>query len=142
MTQNEKENKFSEILKEHKDQIYRICWGFTREKSDIDDLFQEVMLKTWKGLDGFEGRSSISTWLYRVTVNTCLLWKKKKKYVEEINDSTFTKSDFSTASQEDTIIKNERILKLRAAIQQLNNVEKTIALLILEEVSYEEIAKI
>jgi len=142
MNKSEKEKQFLAILENHKDQIYRICWGFTKEKSDVEDLFQEVMLKTWKGLEGFEGRSSISTWLYRVTVNTCLLWKKKNKPSIELTDSNQEKSGFTASSQEDLLIQNERILKLRQAIQQLNKVDKTIALLILEEMSYDEISEI
>ncbi len=142
MNKSDKENRFLTILENHKDQVYRICWGFTKEKSDVEDLYQEVMLKTWKGLDGFEGRSSISTWLYRVTVNTCLLWKKKNKHSIELNEKHQHKPEFISGSQEDLLIQNEKILKLKSAIQRLNKMDKTIALLILEEMSYEEISKI
>ncbi len=66
-----------ELLANHKNQIYRICWGFSKQTQEVEDLFQEVILRLWTGIEGFRGNSSLSTWVYRITVNTCLYWKEK-----------------------------------------------------------------
>ena len=118
-----------------------MCWGFAKQQQEVDDLFQEVMIRLWKGLEKFEGRAQLSTWIYRITVNTCLYFKEKnKKVIWQPIDYKSDRSDFSNT--ETTIIQNERLQALRAAIQQLSKADKTIALLLLEELSYKEIAEV
>ena len=74
---NNKENLFIDILNENKDRIYRLCMGYLIDKQEVDDLFQDVMINIWRGLDSFRGEAQISTWIYRIAVNTSLIYNKK-----------------------------------------------------------------
>jgi len=135
----QKQKIFLQILEKHSNRIQRICWGFSSIHEDVEDIYQNVLLNIWRGLNKFEGRSEIATWIHRICINSCLLWKRKEKRLKEktpLNESTFG------LSVEEQFIKNEKILALHAAIQTLNKMDKSIALLILEECSYKEIADI
>lgn len=140
MTDAEKEKKFLELMTSYKNQIYRVCWGFSKNPQDIEDLFQETILNVWKGIDGFQGKSSPATWIYRITVNTCILWKKKITPLEDMETNTLV--DSPTQDTEFEVEQNPRILQLRAAIQQLKKVDRSLILLVLEGFSYKEIAEI
>lgn len=139
MTQQQKEKIFLQVLEKHSDRIQRICWGFSSKHQDVEDIYQNVLLNIWRGLSKFEGRSEIATWIHRICINSCLLWKRKeKKLTEEVllNENNFG------LSAEEQFIKNEKIVALHTAIQTLNKMDKSIALLILEECSYKEIADV
>jgi len=143
MNQKQKEILFTEVLEHHKNQIFRICWGFATQQSDAEDLLQEVLINIWRGIEKFEGKSSLNTWVYKVAVNTCLLFQRsaKRKIKLQFHDNE-TQYEIAETSIESSIINNERIHKLMEAIKTLNKTDKTIALLLLEEMSYGEIAKI
>jgi len=143
MNQKQKEILFTEVLDHHKNQIFRICWGFAAQQSDAEDLLQEVLINIWRGIGKFEGKSSLNTWVYKVAVNTCLMFQRnaKRKIKLQFQDSE-TQYEIAETSIENSIINNERIHKLMEAIKTLNKTDKTIALLLLEEMSYGEIAKI
>ncbi len=136
----DKDNIFQGLLKDHKRQVYRVCWGFTTNPHDVEDLFQETMINIWRGLDGFQGASSHSTWIYRITVNTCILWKKK----DAKNVKTDAKAELvdQSASIDNKYEVNEQIQSLKTAIQSLKKIDKSIMLLLLEECSYNDIAEI
>jgi len=74
-----KEQEFKQIYEQSKDKIYRLCLGFMGNKTDADDLFQEVLIKIWKNLKTFRNDSNINTWIYRITTNTALLTLNRKK---------------------------------------------------------------
>lgn len=137
----EKEKQFIQLLENHREQVYRMCWGFANQAAEVDDLFQEVMIRLWKGLEKFEGRSALSTWIYRITVNTCLYWKEKNKKSQWLPIEE-QRNIGTSQNRETQIIKNEKLEALRSAIRQLNKADKTIALLLLEELSYKEIAEV
>ena len=67
-----KETDFSRIVREHKSTIYTVCYMFSKDKQEVDDLFQEVLVKLWQGYDSFQGKSDLRTWIYRVSLNTCI----------------------------------------------------------------------
>ena len=76
---NTKEQRFSKLVKEHEQTIYAVCHMFSRDADDVDDLHQEILLRLWQGYDGFEGRSDIKTWIYRVALNYCINFSNKRK---------------------------------------------------------------
>jgi len=139
LTRQQKEKIFLSILEKHDDRIKRICWGFSITNEDSDDIYQNVLLNIWRGLEKFEGRAEIATWIHRICINSCLLWKRKEKKVLE--KSAMSESTLGL-SVEDEYIKNEKIKALHVAIQTLNKMDKSIALLILEECTYKEIADV
>ena len=129
---------FNELIKENRLLILKVCSMFYRDEASQKDLFQDICINIWKGLPGFKQKAEISTWLYRVALNTALSQRKKHlrnplHYADEIGDT------------EEHLIpdpKDEKVKALYAAIAMLRPVEKAIILLYLEEKSYNEIAAI
>ena len=76
---NSNEQKFATLVKENKSTIYTMCYMFSNDEDEVADLFQEVLIRLWKGIDSFDGRSDIKTWIYRVALNTCGTIDKKKQ---------------------------------------------------------------
>lgn len=140
MTSAEKETLFIKVLENHKNQIYRVCWGFSTNPADVEDLFQEVMLNLWKGIEGYKGIAQLSTWIYRITVNTCILWKKRQSKNQKL--TAHYEKEFPEVGEIAEVTQNEQIVALKKAIQQLKKMDRTLILLILEECSYKEIAEI
>jgi RNA polymerase sigma-70 factor (ECF subfamily) len=136
-----KEQLFNNIYADNKDKIYRICCFYIQDDEDRKDLYQEILTNIWRGLDRFEGRSKISTWIYRIAVNTSMAYFKKQN--REINKKEIVDQEIK---QESTIQSNENeqetIKSLHQAISNLNKMEKAIVSLMLEEVSQKEIAHI
>ena len=131
-----KETDFSRIVREHKSTIYTVCYMFSKDKQEVDDLFQEVLVKLWQGYDSFQGKSDLRTWIYRVSLNTCISIdrKKKRRKTQPLLEGVdlFDKND---ADNRQTDLLHERIGRLQAF-------DRAIVLLWLENLSYEEIAQI
>lgn len=127
------ENEFMFIVQKYKATIYTVCYMFSSNEAEIDDLFQEIMINIWKGLASFEGKSDIKTWIYRVALNTCITQDKKKKRQKteslSMNISPFIDSD----------IDSKQVQALNHRISRLNPFDRAIVLLWLENMSYEEI---
>ena len=84
MCKNEKymdslEIDFARIVREHKGTIYTVCYMFSKDEEEVADLFQEILINLWKGFASFRGDSSARTWIYRVSLNTCISADRKKK---------------------------------------------------------------
>ena len=75
----DKEIEFSRLVKEHKDTIYTVCYMFSQDKDEVNDLFQDVLINLWKGYGSFRGESKLDTWIWRVSLNTCISADRKKK---------------------------------------------------------------
>ncbi|MBQ3354398.1 MAG: sigma-70 family RNA polymerase sigma factor [Bacteroidales bacterium] len=71
---NDKEHQFELLVREHKRTIYTVCYMFSHNKTEVDDLFQEVLIRLWNGFDHYEGRSSARTWVYRVALTSIESW--------------------------------------------------------------------
>ena len=76
---NDKEHQFELLVRQHKRTIYTVCYMFSRNKTEIDDLFQEILIRLWTGFDSYEGRSTAQTWIYRVALNTAINQDKKER---------------------------------------------------------------
>lgn len=137
---SEKEKLFHKILLENKDLVYRICWGFTSRKENIDDLFQEVFINVWKGLSSFREESRLTTWLHKITINTCLLWRREERKRNQLKLDELAEVVTELKLDEDKV--SPLILELRKTIQQLNAIDKSLILLLLEGYTYKEIAEI
>ena len=130
------ENAFEQVVKQHKSTIYTVCLMFSKDSDEVNDLFQEVLINLWKGFGGFEGRSDISTWIWRVSFNTCISSERKKKKHSTI-PLTMEINLF-----EDTDEDTRQVQMLYKRIHQLKPFDRAIVLLWLENMSYEEIAAI
>jgi len=136
-----REDYFKEIITQHKDKIYRICFAYLYEKELVDDLYQEVLINVWNGLKNFKGNSKLTTWLYRVTLNTTITFNRTtKKHLSlfnvELPDTFEEDLDTERQSQEN------RVNKLMQCVQKLKKDERLLISLVLEELSYKEIADI
>ena len=76
---NTLQTEFAQIVKENKSTIYTVCYMFSKDTDEVNDLFQEVLVNLWKGMSSFKGRSDIRTWIYRIALNTCISMDRKKK---------------------------------------------------------------
>ena len=75
---NVSEKEFARIVREHKTTIYTVCYMFSKDKEEVEDLFQEVLIAMWRGFDSFRGESALRSWIYRISLNTCISADRKK----------------------------------------------------------------
>ena len=134
-----KELKFSKLIEENQGIIHKICNIYTDDKFSHDDLFQEIVLQLWRSFDSFKGHSKFSTWMYRVSLNTAIVLIRKK--TKTIVTSSFEAQVLNIKTDEIDTITEERLQLLYAAIKKLNNVERALILMYLEDISYKEIAE-
>ena len=130
------ETAFAQMVREHKSTIYMVCFMFSKDSDEVNDLFQEVLINLWKGFESFEGKSKIDTWIWRVSFNTCITQERKKKRTSSIPLSM--EIDLFNDKDEDT----RQVQMLYDRIHQLKPFDRAIVLLWLENMSYEEIAAI
>ena len=81
---DKKEQTFAQMIKEQKSTIYTVCYMFSKDQDEVNDLFQETLVNLWRGFDGFEGRSDVKTWVYRVALNTCITLDRHRRRRPEI----------------------------------------------------------
>ena len=134
---NDKKHQFELLVREHKRTIYTVCYMFSHDKAEIDDLFQEILIRLWNGFDHYEGRSSARTWLYRVALNTAINQDKKQRRRIETVPLTVDMDPFEADNP-----KTEQVRKLHDLISQLELIDRSLVLLWLEGISYDEIGAI
>lgn len=131
---NEKE--FASLIKEHSRIINKVCYFYATDKMPFDDLQQEVYVNIWLGLNQFRGESKISTWIYRVAVNSALMALRSSGRRIETVATDFSRLDASTEPDD---VQRENLQALQALISRLEDIEKAIILMWLDEYSYDEI---
>jgi len=130
------EQQFAETVRQHKSTIYTVCYMFSNDEDEVADLFEEVLINLWKGFSSFEGRSDLRTWVYRLSLNTCISAdrkKRKKKTIPLSMDINLFEDDDSDTRQ---------VQMLRRRIMRLAPFDRAIVLLWLENMSYEEIGQV
>ncbi len=133
---------FTSIYRENRDRVFRLCCAYLPDADDREDLMQTIFLNVWKNLDSFEGRSKMSTWIYRVAVNTALLYINR----ENRRRSLLTTPEIENLPapqhrQPDVALKDrEDVRALYAAINRLPELDRLIITMTLDELSYEQIA--
>ena len=133
---NPKEQQFAQVVKDNRSTIYSVCYMFSNDADEVADLFQEVLVKLWNGYDSFQGKSDIKTWIYRVTLNTCITIDRKKRRRNRAMLSMDV--DYFDSQEQETA--QVRILHERIA--RLQPLDRAIILLWLEQISYGEIGEI
>ena len=132
----QQEELFSRLVREHKSTIYTVCYMFSQDADEVNDLFQEVLINLWKGFDSFEGRSDIRTWIYRVSLNTCISQDRKKKRRSNVE------LDMNVNLFKDNDEDSKQIRMLYRRINKLKPFDRAIVLLWLENMSYDEIGAV
>ncbi len=134
-----KEKTFSELVNQNQRIVHKVCRIYTDEQEAHNDLFQEIVLQLWRSFDSFKGDSKFSTWMYRVGLNTAITYIRKKSKTS----ATYSLEDHhhKIQNQEDDEEQQEKLDLLYTAIKYLNDVERALVLLYLEDMSYKEISE-
>jgi len=132
------EQQFVDQLEKNQNIVHKICRLYTNDQDSHNDLFQEITIQLWKAYPNFRGDAKFSTWMYRVALNTAItLYRKSKKRVKTQDyDSVMFKIE---SSEYDNTIE-EQLKLMYAAVKQLNDIEKALVFLYLEDKSYSEIS--
>ena len=141
----DKKDFFRSIVSEHQDRIYRLCWSYAQNREDRKDLFQAILIKIWNGLSSLQNRSTVSTWIFRLSVNTSIDYlrrNKKHKTISTDMDIADANVIDRTNDIEGNLILSENIKILHKFIGQLSFIDRTLIYLYLEDLKYREIAEI
>ena len=128
---------FARTVREHKGTIYTVCYMFSKDEEEVADLFQDILVNLWKGFAKFRGESSVRTWIYRVSLNTCISAERKKKRKGET-----VPLDMDINLFDDSVEDLKQIRMLQNRISRLGPFDRAIVLLWLENLSYDEIGAI
>lgn len=128
---------FARIVREHRGTIYTVCYMFSKDEDEVADLFQDILVNLWKGFEKFRWESNLRTWIYRVSLNTCISADRKKKRRGETVPLDMSINLFDETAED---IKQVRMLQNR--ISRLGPFDRAIILLWLENLSYDEIGDI
>ena len=133
---NDLESKFAQTIKQNKSTIYTVCYMFSKDADEVNDLFQEAVINLWRGFEGFESRSNVKTWIYRVALNTCISIDRKKRRTsnEPLSMDINLFEDHDEGSRQ--------VAMLHERISCLQPFDRAIVLLWLENLSYEEIGQV
>lgn len=131
------ELKFTQTIREHKGTIYTVCYMFSNNPQEVADLFQEILINLWKGFPKFRGDSNVRTWIYRVSLNTCISSERKKSRNKDILPLKMDINLFDDSDED-----SKQVQMLRARISKLGPFDRAIVLLWLENLSYDEIGAI
>lgn len=130
------EKEFTTMVHEYKDTIYMVCYMFSKDNAEVEDLYQEILINLWCSFPKFEQRSSVKTWIWRISLNTCISIDRKKRRRSslplEMDIDLYNDSDHDT----------KQIKMLHERINRLGPFDRAIILLWLENMSYEEIGAI
>lgn len=140
MQKQEAQKEFEKHIREHELLLRKVCRIYAYTDADREDLFQEVVIQLWRAYPKFKGHSKLSTWLYRVAINTAVSGlRKKKDFIQSYEPAALPEraSEHPGANDEE-----ERLQQLYHAIEQLNAVEKAIVMLYMDDRPYEEMEEI
>ncbi len=135
--ENNKKREFARLVTEHKGTVYTVCYMFSKDPEEVNDLFQEVLFNLWKGFDSFRGDSKVDTWIWKVSLNTCISADRKKKRAGET-----VPLDMEANLYTDNDSDSKQVRQLYSRINKLELVDRAIVLLWLENISYDEIGAI
>jgi RNA polymerase sigma-70 factor, ECF subfamily len=130
--------RFEEQINAHTLMIHKICRMYSYTAADREDLFQDIVVQLWQAFPKFRGDSKFSTWLYRVAINTAMTRARKRKPSVAYVDPVVMPTNYTEETNADA----EKIQILNEAISQLNEVERAVLMLYLEERSYEEMEEV
>ena len=137
--QTQLEKNFLNDFEKNQNIVHKICRIYTSNQDEHNDLFQEITIQIWKNYSKFRGESKFSTWMYRVSLNTAIpLYRKSSR---KIKTQDFSEVSFKIKSVDYDDTKDEQLKALYSGIRELNDIEKALIFLYLEDKPYKEIAK-
>lgn len=135
----ELEHSFVEQLQKHQNIVHKVCRLYTNNQDAHNDLFQEISIQLWRAYPKFRGDAKFSTWTYRVGLNTAItLYRKSKR---TINTQAFDNVEFKIKAEDYDDTEEQQLKILYQAVHQLNDIEKALVFLYLEDKDYREISE-
>lgn len=139
MTHERTHKQFLELIKNNQSILHKICFIYSRNKGDKEDLQQEIILQLWKSYPSFQGNAAFSTWMYRVALNTAITLYRKSKKVPRTQDFDAVlyrvRAEYYDPSEE------QQLNLMYSAIRELGDIDKALIFLYLEDKNYSEIAE-
>lgn len=132
------EKEFVQLLDENQNIVHKICRIYTSDEDSHKDLFQEITIQLWKAFKSFRGEAKFSTWMYRVALNTAITLYRKKKRSLDTQDWESVEFKIQDKAYDDTTEENLKLMY--RAIKELNDIDKALVFLYLEDRNYTEIA--
>ncbi len=133
------EHNFVTELEHHQNIIHKVCRIYTNNKDAHNDLFQEITIQLWKAYPKFRGDSKLSTWIYRVALNTAItLYRKSKKRVKT---QDFENVVYKMKADEYDDTEEQQLKLMYTAVKQLSDIDKALVFLYLEDKDYREISE-
>lgn len=139
MTFQEQGNIFNEWLDKHKALIFKIVRAYGSTPMDQDDLFQEITIQVWRSIPTFRHESAVTTWIYRIALNTAISWVTKERKYRKANGAIDNMPDVLSLPHKPV---EEQLTWLYKAIHALDEIDRSLALLLLDGFSYKEMAAI
>ncbi|MEZ4992515.1 MAG: RNA polymerase sigma factor [Saprospiraceae bacterium] len=133
------EEQFIHMIRTHEGMLFKTSTVYTRTREDQQDLYQEIVVQLWRAFPRFRQESGISTWIYRIALNTAITHLRKAK--RRKNEIPIDQLILQYTDNQDPVFE-DRVKILYRYIEQLSDLDKGIMLLFLEDKSYEEIADI
>jgi RNA polymerase sigma-70 factor, ECF subfamily len=140
---------YSEIIDRYSSKVYSTAYSYTHSQEEAKDLVQEILIKTYNNLKSFKADSKFSTWLYRVAVNTCIDWSRKRKSKAVMTVMSFEDTDIfeiittDAEGPEELLLRQENVEVVRNAVGDLPEIYKTVLILYyFEELQVQEICNI
>lgn len=140
-----KERDFACIMETFRDKIFRLCFNYTKNDEDRMDLFHDVLIRIWDRLDSFQEKSSLGTWIFRLTVNSGIDFVRKQKVrhrIEVRSERGDSSPGIVKSNAEENMALSEETEFLYESLDRLPLVDKTIISLYFEDLSYEEISHV
>lgn len=137
MTEQQQQTVFDSWLKDHRALLYKVIRSYAFTQEDQDDLFQEITVQMWRSVPSFRGESAVTTWLYRIALNVAMKWNRKAR-----RHDGHQSLDHEQHLIEMHQTKDERLEWLYDEIAKLDEVDRSLTLLLLDGFSYKEMAGI
>jgi RNA polymerase sigma factor (sigma-70 family) len=135
-----RQQEFVDLIASHQGILHKVCRIYARTEEEQEDLFQEMVLQLWRSYGSFRGQAKLSTWLYRIALNTAISAYRKQVRRPQNKVGLDSLPELSAAIPDPDFPEKRKFLY--QAIQTLTDLEKAIVLLYLEDHSYDEIAQI
>lgn len=134
MKETEQRRIFRDWLNSHKGLLFKVVRAFASDQMDRDDLFQEIMIQVWHSIPGFAQKSAVTTWLYRIALNTSIKWVRKEQR-HSANEALESAAHLLVEQERD-----EQLIWLYEEIRMLDEVDRSLTLLLLDGFTYKEMA--
>jgi len=133
---------FLAVVEQNQHKLLRICAVYAKDTEESKDLFQEVLIQIWKSLPSFKAQSTLETWMFRIALNVCLRFRSN--HIKKKDRFIFVDHQFMADIEHEPAVdeRREQIRVLKGCIKQLNEADKAVITLYLEELPYKEISNV